>query len=418
MTKVNIPGWVASANTTFALLGDSITENNEGGPGLQENPTSPTTGAIFQATGYWTWANIYLQQRATLLYNAGRSNATTQTIIETHLPIVLSLNPLPTYCICMGGINDIQASGLPGATIVANMETICKALINAGVIPVVCTLAPAGATVLNTSAKYEAYYDTQRGILNIARKLPVLLCNWTAAAAGVNSAYRTNYSLPGELHPSTTGAQALGRVLANVLNPYLSPNDAGSDPPMANNDYKELTNNALMTTSEAISTKKITGTVAKGYTATWSGTEGTAALSMVARTDAWSGMGTQWQQITISEQGSKNLQFFWNGGITTGFSAGQTVEAGIDFQTDADWANCAILTFQLIAYTTAYGSKLFTADACSQGISTSPMLSAVQSGRFTIPKFVIPATTAILQPQVVFQGTGTVRVGRLHVKAT
>lgn len=408
---------VSSMPATVALLGDSITQANAGGPGLEENPSNPTTSGQFQANGYWTWACNYLGGRALLAYNAGLTGATTDTVLSTHLPIVLALNPKPTYCVVLIGINDIQNLGRTGAQIVANIQTICQALINAGITPVLCTLTPAGPTVLSSAARYQAYYDTQRGIIKLGHTMPVILCNWTAAAGQSDSSWKANYGDAGQLHPQTPGAQALGQVLANVLAPYVAANNDAGEAPFANNDYHELTTNPLMTGSNAINTSGITGNIATGWGANWSSGAGTAALSKVARTDLWAAVA-EWQQLQVSAQATGRLQLFWTGGITAGFTPGEEISAGVDFQADADWANCQEFTMQVIAWTASFGSKLWTADACGQASSTAPMLAKSQSGRLRIPPFVVPANTAILYPQIRFQGTGTVRVSRFTIRQT
>lgn len=405
----------SSPSSGVALIGDSITDQNAGGPGLEESPSNPSTSAQFQANGFFTWAAAYLGQRLAHAYNAGLTGATTDTVLSTHLPIVLAMDPLPRFAVVLIGINDIQNLGRSGAQVVANIDAILQQLIAVGITPILCTLTPAGATVLSTQARIDAYYDTQRGIRLLARKRNVVLCDWTAAAGQGDCSWKTNYGDSGQLHPQSPGAQALGQVLANVLAPLVGAGGDSTFGPFGTGDHLELVSNPLTTGTVAATGTGMSGNVATNMTSNWSSGSGTAALSKVARTDLWAAVA-EWQQVSVSAQAAGVHQLVMSAGVTSGFSVGDTLEAGCDFQTDADWSGVDEFTFQVLCYTTAFGTKLFTVDAAGKASSTAGMLSKVTSGRFRVPEFVVPATTAIIYPQLRFKGTGTYRTSRWSIR--
>jgi len=313
-----------------AILGDSFTSHNFSQSYQQLD------------WGYFNWAQAFAGYPFTLTYNGGVSGNTTTQIL-TRVPNVLASNA--SWCFVNGGINDASAS-VPVATIVANLQSICSQIMNAGIRVIFLSLGPHATyntTVQQVNQQMIEYCATTGNGVIYAD-----VYSATVNPTDVTGAWNTGMS-DDLLHPNAKGARAYGVVLSNILKTYLQPNI--KLPSSAANSYAidptqtQLNANPLMTgTTGTVSGTGASGTVATSWTAgTATGTITSVWLANQTRSD---GIGSN-QQVTFSAQsgGAASCNIRQNGQQAK-FSIGDTVYASVALTTSS-MAGLASLYIQL-----------------------------------------------------------------------
>lgn len=392
---------------TVALLGDSITENNGGGPDLQVNPIAGLSS--YNNSGYWTWASIGLNHRMQLAYNFGVSGYTTSDVLSTALPSLLALDPRPTFAIICAGINDV-IEGVPTMTIEANLDEITTTLLEAGITPVLCTLLPVTNAILSSTAMRSSRLAVNEWIRSRRYLSPVLVCDWAPAYADpVTGEALAAYCSDG-LHPSMAGAQEIGKHLAQLLAPLAPialPTGLESEADAAN--YLQ---HGFFSGSGGTVDTGITGTLAASWGANWSfSTAGTAACSKVTRTD---GIQGSWQQVAISAAGGDAFQLYQE--VQSGLpSAGTDLVGEIEFQLDDDVSDVDQFYLRLAAFNSDYSEKLYEVDDNYPFDTNTSLVASPFSGTLRTPVLTVPEGTANLDYVIRITGTGTFRFGRARL---
>jgi lysophospholipase L1-like esterase len=219
----------SSLSGRVVLLGDSITTMNTG-PGSRY----PSHAS---AQGYFTWANIALRGRLTLVRNLGVDGLKTDGMLDK-VPEVL-LYPCDTV-IVMGGTNDCL-HGRSFFEITDSLRKIYIKLRSSGKLVIACTIPP--AEIFNLEARRTAMRVNQWIKENCRLESGIVLADTGGALVDteINSADnawkpRLGLTMDG-VHPSVNGAIAMGSVLAKSLDSHIPWSDFL---PTGNYDYTNL----------------------------------------------------------------------------------------------------------------------------------------------------------------------------------
>lgn len=255
---------LSTPGNTIVLFGDSTTAyNNVGAPG----------GLLYgDSRGHFQWLNALLDQRFTLLFNAGVSGDTTAMLLARITTDVLAY--APKYCQVQIGINDLN-NGVSVATIKTNLATIYGILYDAGIITIATTIAPVATGFLGDagSDNIPVINDWMRDYVMTNRGMIL----WDTYAGMVDPASAHGYSLSSavlsaQAHQSTYGAY-LGAMSGLATFQSIIPPVTGRVSSM-NNSYgtntasKQLLDNPTFQGSGGTNTPgagTITGTIAANW---------------------------------------------------------------------------------------------------------------------------------------------------------
>lgn len=389
---------MARPGLKVALLGASITQETSTGAGVYDTPVA---SAWFHAFGAFSWANVRLGHRLTLVKNAGVAGQRSDHI-AARLTDVTGLAVVPDWCIVADWFtNDVLTDTNTAAQIKAQGELIVSGLLAAGLKVVLCTGNPtAGFT---TSGRKATVSQVNAWVRAQATRPGVVVCDAAPLMAQpADGLPRTNMLRDGT-HHSGLGGYTAGKALAAALAPFVG---GAVDLPTSNVDSLSLNSNPMMLGTAGTKPGSITGNVADAWDATWSGAAGTAVASKVARAD---GVG-EWQQLQITAAGTIWLNI---GALTTGWAVGDRLCFEADFELDAGSTGLKMLNAFAFLSTGA-----FPALDLYQTESPPPTLPAeALTGVLRTPEFTMPAGPTWVYGAVGIQATtATLRVGRARLK--
>jgi len=393
---------------TIVLIGTSITAQNNsvpavtGGAGLTAFTGVDTASSLYlwDAVGFWHWANYMLGQRFLLIADKGTGGDTTTGMLARFAADVVAL--APAWVLIEPGPNDIGGS-ITAATTISNLTAMINQAHAFGIRPIVTTVAPNGTW--NTAQK-QVMSQVNRWLLQEARALfpGLVVINWTAATidptnGGPNTGLFRNDG-GAYIHPLNVGAATLGKVLATALTAHLPavdrlPWDPGDPYNLVTNAF----NGGGTTTATGITIDQVAGGAITG------------TPSKVLRTD---GIAGWWQQVTIT---ANTVRMRWDNTDTTAWTAGtDSVYGLIEIQTDNDWVTVKNFNASLEFIDTG-GTTLSQAQALSARSGDGDIGYNPGNGVFFIPPPPIPATTTRLRSRVNLNlvsnaGNATFRVGR------
>lgn len=346
---------------TIALLGDSITLNN--------NPVPSGGYSVYSSAGYFTVANAMMGWPWEIAGVFGYSGQTSAYILQ-QLPNVLALSPLPACCAVLAGTNDRQG-GLTPAQSIANIKATVAGLQAAGITPFIATIPPR-SDAGQTAAMKRADQVFNRHVREYARQQNLVLFDfyrrlvnpasagtgaWALASDGVGAISDTTVD---QIHPNNYGAYIMAVEVLSKIGGRLNLQSLGGQPRVTDCMYTTAggaqVEGNIVPNGSFSGTGGTIGAVATGQLADeWSrqgdgapAGGGTIVLSKVPRTD---GAGV-WQQITISggsagdNQGNYYIRsdqdypsVFGQVGPTT-WQVGDQVWGQVEFQIDpSGWAN-------------------------------------------------------------------------------
>lgn len=195
-----------------AFVGDSITD--AGSASLID----------IRARGYYGWAQAFNRQRWAIAPGATRlhfatSGASTATIVTNHMAAALASGA--DTIVWHSGQNDRATGGLTAAQAATNMRAVWSTIKAAGLRPIATTLcgvtAAAGATQQAWNVEFNGYIRTH------AATDGVTLCDWAhvLSASGTDDGVLDAAYAIDSIHPNSTGASRMGRVLAATLAPFI-----------------------------------------------------------------------------------------------------------------------------------------------------------------------------------------------------
>jgi lysophospholipase L1-like esterase len=348
---------LADKKNTVALLGDSITLRNQ--PAISGGVLS------YGQDGYFVMENTLLGWPFEIVGVSGNSGQDSTYILSRVAPDILSINPVPRYCVVLAGTNDYSA--LTSAQTIANLKAIYTALWAAGVTPIACTLPPRNDTT--TQAQKRKITQVNRWIREYARNADIYVRDyyraltnttggWTLVADGLGALNDTSSD---QIHPSFYAGYLMGmegyrRMIG------LRPNNQllGGLPQAADTMYvagqTSIPEGNILQNGALVGIAGVTGGTATGSLASnWStqvatvpATGGTIVLAKVAQSDSFG----EWQQINMSGGTAGDNQGVYamrsdqdptsvaSAQGSTTWQIGDSVYGQVAFETDsASWAN-------------------------------------------------------------------------------
>jgi lysophospholipase L1-like esterase len=371
----------AAPGTTVALLGTSITDANK--PYDQGGGTMSNHGA-----GYFHWANALLRQSATLILEAGVSGDTTGQMLARVQDVI---DAEPFMCVVETGPNDVQGDST-FENITGALIDIYEALTEAGTLVFATHIYPT-TTITAELSRVALMHRMNRWIDSYASAhAGVVSVPWAGVVTNPSTGAALSGALHDGVHPSTYGAALLGRVLADVMEPYVK---ECTDLPISNADTSNFCNNGMMLGGT---------TTAAGWTAS-TPDAGSYVAAKVARQDGDPG---EWQQLAIASGTAELLST----AVTSGVSVGDVVAAEIEF--DGDATNASRLEVQVQAVdgsNNVLGAALGLSDYYSS-TSRIPMSRAVLRSH----PLTVPSGATGLRLLFIAAGSLTARVSRASIR--
>lgn len=273
----NLTQQIFGQANTLAELGDSIT--------VRDSPSVSGAATSLLASGYFNWANIFLNQAFNVISKNGVSGDTTVDILARIDADTIAKKP--AYCMLLAGINDIQQYQPTAAVLQGRLEQIYDKLSVAGIRIITSTIMP--SNVLDSAEKLATFYAVNDWIRRYAQNHPNIIFADMAAVLsdGTTSAPKAGYT--DGTHQYAKGAIRMGKSLADKIRPHIKMID---HLPFTNADPLNLWSNGMMLGD--------TSGAADGITVlTGAGAEQTQ--SKVPSTDD---IPAEWQVVDITTQGT------------------------------------------------------------------------------------------------------------------
>ena len=368
-------------NNTIALIGDSITNLNGKGDDISSNgPTEYWVSAL----GYFSWANMLLNQRLKLVKQAGVTGNTTTQMLARLQTDIIDYNP--GYCIVLGGTNDVAS--LDVETTKSNLLAIYKKLSNNGIKVIGCTIPQRtdSATWKTKIIEINNYIRSLSGVLK-----NFIVCDfYKAITSPANDTWFANNTTDG-IHPIVSGAYNMGVELYETLDTILPLRPIFSGTNI--NDIKNPIANPYLL----------------GGTTNASNWEVNTSANIVANKVARE-KGLEWQQVENVSAGA--LAISVQGATTTGFTVGQRVSGYVEFELDAgataiDYYNAHILTLN------SSNGIITQSHGLDGWVIGYPQ--DITKGIIYIPRFIIPEGTAKLVINFKAKLIGKIRIGRTRM---
>jgi len=375
--------YAANSRARVGLLGDSITDENELFTISGGYVTTPGAGYFYQA-------NLHLREGMILIAEAGVSGERTDQILAR-----VSEVEGCEIVVVLAGTNDIFANRTV-LQITDGLTAIYDALTSMGV-------AVVAAGHITPSNDYTA---TQRGvqvavnnwISNYAQAASrMVLIPWAAPITDATTGgYSTGMSYDG-VHPTSTGAAFMGRVLADALRPYV-----GAE--------------AALTTSNADPTNALTNGMmagdSAGFATGYSNVSASSPVFTPRKRNRSDGVPGEWQEIDLTS-GTVRLQCE-SAAAGTAWQVGDTVQALIELDTDDDLD--AISTMELFLRGVTSGGGLVDQSAGLFNSFTSPRRTPVDRGVLATHPLLVTATMAKFQLRLQLAGEGVIRTSRWTIR--
>ena len=368
------------------------------------NGASLSRTAVYYSGCYLVAAMIWGRQPGTVVFKGVSGQSAADGLARFDADVV---SRRPPVVLINFGSNDMALDRTAVATFADMRAMYAKAwAIGAQVIATTC---PPRNTFNATQMKEACKLNTM--LRNFAATNPTgfaLVDQWKVLADPSTGNYLSGYTADG-IHPTALGAWAVGKEFATAFSRFLPAPTTGLARCNVNDDNL-LTNPMFINSGGSISSAGITGTVGSGWVA-FSDDPATvvASASLVARTD---GLG-KWQQVNVTADPTPTKCVHFLQSVTTGFAAGDIVQAWVDFETDAaSWTNGSVELFLFCQD----GSGNLLQFCRSLSPDTSVLGVRPESGVQVTPPVVVPAGTTQITCRLSKGGTGTVRFGRAAIR--
>jgi lysophospholipase L1-like esterase len=391
VAKASHPGIVA--------IGDSITDANR--TDTTWTGVSLSRTSAYRADGFLVRAMIALRQRCSW-HDVGISGETSADMLARFDADVVAL--APHVVIEASGTNDVR-SGRTAAAIKPDREEMWKKIYAYGGKVIATTVPPASdsdtaerKTAQNVNAWMREYALANPAHFALVDWYPDLVDPLTGGIkAAVMDTAGVHPNTLGALNVATKFATAIGKFIPETFDPLPSDNV---------NDDTCLITLPLLTGTTGGMAAPYTGVNASGWFGSCSATS--AVGSKVARAD---GLG-DWQQVVVTGVGLARLT---RDLTALSWAVGDTIQAVMDFETDAaSWAD-GEFSLQVICYAADNVTALHIANSCSVGADTL-VRGRMTSGILRTPPIVVPVNTTKIQLHVVKTNAGTVRFSRVAVR--
>ncbi len=194
----------------IVAMGDSTTA---GTPGFLSPLESPPGGAGNKESQYAYW--MLKKHNDWIVMNRGVNGERSDQVLARFERDVLREEP--DVVVILAGVNDIY-QGLPSDFASKNLSKMYTTAIQAGVVPVSCTVLP-----YNTMGKKEAEVrrDLNGWIRGESKRLSIPFCD-TAAAVSTSENPDRLVSSPEGLHPDIAGYKSMAAAISRTIEAHLS----------------------------------------------------------------------------------------------------------------------------------------------------------------------------------------------------
>jgi lysophospholipase L1-like esterase len=284
-----------SSLTVGAAVGGAVMASGDYSAGYLGNAWQVKEMTAVMDTSWLSWLNAYMVGYFTVVANYAQGGTTSN--IGVALIPKIQAGPVADYAFIQYCTNDVNALIPPDVSgCLANINAIVTAVLNLGMVPIICTpLAIGNATSSPdpaSSAKNTALQTIRNAELQIAASNPkVLVLDGYGASANPQDPlgrYLPNYAPVDGIHPSSFGAASIAKNLAAYLSQYLPPVD--TLPTSINNDQTinpnatDIIQNGLMAGSAGTALSSpynvVTGTPPTGWSVTSTGGSATQPVAM------------------------------------------------------------------------------------------------------------------------------------------
>lgn len=408
-----------ASGVKVALLGDSYTNQN--------NATSISSSNTLtnENSGYFTWANFLLGQPFYFPVDGNGTNLTaanygvsgdTSALALLRVPTVITY--APDICVVLIGTNDLTASGVTAlATTLANLNSIYSQLTAAGILVVAMPIWPRAAwgslsapEIVVARKRMYAINDYIRnwGVRNgnalyrVADPLQYITDSGSATGDQLSGYYRSD-----SIHPGPKAAYYGGLVLSQVLADYskLAFGNSYSQADLydaTDNTRGNLILNPLLTGTGGTAGTGVSGNVASNWTCTRGSGTGSTVVCNKGATGALGQPGI-YQEIAITWDGlgsvEERVDFRQTSNVSTGFAAGDIIEAGCDVAVTGMTGQHMGIQCQLEIGSSG-GITLFNAFDMDRYDTSNLMLNVSHSGRFKTPRITVPASPTTLNLRI------------------
>ena len=245
--------------------------------------------------GYWSWADILMGGRFSLLNNAGQTGEKLAAMLARINTDVIAFKP--ARVVFLGGTNDIRTGTADPVAMFALWTQIIGILRANGIIVTCLTVPTFGATeAQNTPAKIAAIMEFNRRIREAVRTTSGLeLADSSAALADptATDGSSTTANFEDLIHFSPRGAYLVGKAIAAAMSGFAKPvNSLPSNPSdgytFASGGKQLLDNPLFQAGAGGTVSAPVTGAAPVNWRAEGSGS-GVYVASVVARTAALDG---------------------------------------------------------------------------------------------------------------------------------
>jgi len=369
----------AAGGPSFAPVGRSVYGNRWVALGDSITQAASTSSSF--GDGWPTYAGLLSAQRINLVYNAGIAGNTSADILSRVQADVISKSP--TFCTIKAGTNDVN-QGIAFTTYVANMVAIVRKLREAGIAPVLCTIAPRASKRAGTSQTnaWIRRYAAQEGI-------PLIDFN-TLLTEPSTGGYISAYDSGDGTHPNAAGYLAMGNLVNTVLAPFLPP---WSPPlPTENADGTNLLPNGLF----------LTDANADGVPDSWTASGGSSGFTHTIITGDTAIKGN-WAQIAMSAAASARTIEYDVNGAGGGFAAGDVLQlSGRIDVSGLSGGSTPIVYF-----------RFYNGSVNTDYKPVSSLTQTITNGVFSMTKTVPAGTTFVKILLSAGAGTGTYKFAQL-----
>lgn len=187
-------------------VGDSITDQGVAWDSGAYNVERRTQGGLWQNQTAWsTWATLASEARWTFAGMAATAGYTPAQILAEHVPTIIGLASPGDTVVVLAGTNG-TSTALP------DVKAIHQAFRDAGLRTVAVTIPPR-SNAINTAVPFNA------ALAEWAQEFGVPLADGYAALVDLSTGqYVPAYDSGDSVHPSESGAKALGEAIATTLN--------------------------------------------------------------------------------------------------------------------------------------------------------------------------------------------------------
>lgn len=222
----------SSQFTVAASYGSAVMPNGDYSAGYGVNHWLVKAMNQYMDLSWLTWLNVYMNGYFQVVadYAQGGTSASVGVAL---IPKIQS-GPPAEYAFIQYCTNDLNTPTPDISGCVSNVETIVAAVLNMGMVPIVCLPLPIGQIGAlqgdpASAVKTSALQAVRTALLQLASQDPrVLVLDTYAASVDPTDPlgrFKANYAPYDGIHPSSYGAASIAEAMALYLQPYFLPPD-------------------------------------------------------------------------------------------------------------------------------------------------------------------------------------------------